>query len=424
MKEATSKTAGKAMKSAVSNRWGKRLLIIAVAAALAGCGSGNPIGKSTSAQGNGEEESFNIDLRAVIAVPGNPLTAFDISWVDQATQRYYLADRSNAGLDIYDARNNTFIHRVPGFVGVDPRGNDFSGPNGVVVIHSQNQAWVGDGPGPAMNSSVKVVDLATNTIIDTIHTGGRGRSDEMAFDPTDHLLAVVNNADDPPFMSLISTRAPRHVLRRVTFDAALGAPFGVTSFSDGVEQPVWNPRTQHFYVSIPGLNDVAGLGAVAVINPRNGHLTQLFRVHNCSPGGLALGPDQNLLIGCSDPSRTLVIAAEDGEIVREILNVGGSDEVWFNRGDNHYYLAARTNPGGPVLGVVDAESNRVIAKVTSSVNAHSVAANRHNNHVFVPLAPPRNGHPEDPNRCVQLGGPTFAGHGCIGVFWSTDGGED
>ena len=425
MKESTSKTSREAKKSSETGRWRNRVLIIAVAAVLAACGGASTIGKSTNAVSNGEGESGNLDLRAVIAVPGNPLTAYDISWVDQATQRYYLADRSNAGLDIYNARNNTFIARVPGFVGADPRGNDFSGPNGVLVIHSQNQAWVGDGPGPAMNSSVKVVDLATNHIIATIQTNGTRRSDEMAYDPTDHLLAVVNNADDPPFLTLISTQVPYHVVRRVTFDAALGAPFGVTSFSNGVEQPVWNPRTHRFYVSIPELNGVAEEGAIAVIDPRNGHLTQLFRVNNCAPGGLALGPDQQLLIGCTDPSRTVVIEAEDGEIVRQILGVGGSDEVWFNPGDDRYYLAARNNPSGPVLGVIDAESNELVTRVTTAYNAHSVAVNQHNNHIFVPLTPPRNGHPTDPNRCVDLGGPSFTGHGCIGVYWSTDDqGED
>jgi hypothetical protein len=403
------------------------VLVMAVAAVLVGWGNErNTLGESTNKSTAGEE-SGNLALRAVIAVPGNPLTAYDISWVDQATQTYYLADRSNAGLDIYNARSNTFIVRVPGFVGVDPRGNDFSGPNGVLVIHSQNQAWVGDGPGPMVNSSVKVVDLSTNPphVIDTIHTGGSRRSDEMAYDPTDHILAVVNNADDPPFLTLISTREPRHVIRRVTFDAALGAPFGVTSFSNGVEQPVWNPRTRRFYVSIPELNGVAEEGAIAVINPRSGQLTQLFRVNNCAPGGLALGPDQQLLIGCTDPSRTVVMEAEDGEIVREILQVGGSDEVWFNPGDGHYYLAARNNPGGPVLGVIDAETNEFTTSVTTAYNAHSVAVNERNNHIFVPLTPPRAGHPEDPNRCVDLGGPSFAGHGCIGVYWrSEDQSED
>jgi hypothetical protein len=41
-------------------------------------------------------------LVATMNVPGNPLDNFDIGAVDQAAGRYYLADRSNAAIDIFD----------------------------------------------------------------------------------------------------------------------------------------------------------------------------------------------------------------------------------------------------------------------------------------------------------------------------------
>jgi len=399
-------------------------MLFPAAGALVGCGSQQNRSIGSNNRSSDEEESGILALRGVIAVPGNPLAAYDISWVDQATQMYYLADRSNAGVDIINARNNTFVGLVPGFVGADPRGNDFSGPNGVLAIQSQHQVWAGDGPGPAGNSSVKVIDLTASPpqVIDTIHTNGARRSDEMAYDPRDHILAVVNNADDPPFLTLISTRPPREVLRRITFDAALGQPFGVHAFTGGLEQPVWDPETQHFYLSVPALDVVAEHGAIAVINPRTGRLTQLFRVNDCAPAGLTLGPRQHLLIGCSDPSRTIVIDA-DGAIVREILEIGGSDEVWFNPRDERYYLAARDNPSGPVLGVIDAEDNTFVTRVSTAFNSHSVAVNERNSHIFVPLTRPRPNHvPPDPNPCVAFGGPSFAGRGCIGVYWRS--GED
>ena len=77
---------------------------------------------------------------AEIAIPGEKLTAFDIGFVDQQAQRYYLADRSNKAVDIFDARTNTYIGRAPGFVGAIPRAdgsccnNAKSGPNGVLVV--------------------------------------------------------------------------------------------------------------------------------------------------------------------------------------------------------------------------------------------------------------------------------------------------
>lgn len=35
-----------------------------------------------------------------IAIPGNPLRSFDISWVNPDRGEYYLGDRSNAGIDV------------------------------------------------------------------------------------------------------------------------------------------------------------------------------------------------------------------------------------------------------------------------------------------------------------------------------------
>lgn len=56
---------------------------------------------------------------AKIAVPGKPLRAFDISWVDSASGHYYLADRSNGAIDI-----------VP-VAGPDP-----ACPNGCIAVYS------------------------------------------------------------------------------------------------------------------------------------------------------------------------------------------------------------------------------------------------------------------------------------------------
>jgi hypothetical protein len=71
------------------------------------------------------------------------LYSFDISFVDQSTQTYYLADRSNVAVDLADAKTATFIGQIsvsPPFAGVVPTatcstagGSNCSGPNGVVA---------------------------------------------------------------------------------------------------------------------------------------------------------------------------------------------------------------------------------------------------------------------------------------------------
>ncbi|MDQ2802730.1 MAG: hypothetical protein M3Y41_08610, partial [Pseudomonadota bacterium] len=80
-----------------------------------------------------------------IQVPGNPLVQFDISFVGPKMGTYYLADRSNAAVDIFDATNNVFLGRVGGFVGYDASaGTDVAGPNGIVRV-GRDELWAGDG---------------------------------------------------------------------------------------------------------------------------------------------------------------------------------------------------------------------------------------------------------------------------------------
>ena len=254
---------------------------------------------------------------------------------------YALSDRSNGALDFFDAASGRFLGRATGFVGYSKSaGFDAAGPNGVVAV-GRSEFWAGDG-----DSTVKAVDVRTRKVIASISTGGRKRADEIAYDPRDHLVIAVNNADDPPFVSFISTRT-RRLVGRLELKRA----------SDGAEQPVWNPASGLVYLSIPSLDGVKSKGAVAVIDPRTRKLLQLMPVAKCMPAGLALGPRDELLVGCSDdgisagfPARSFVMSAATGRIVARLPQVGGSDEVWSDPKAGRYYLAAVANTGGPVLG--------------------------------------------------------------------------
>jgi DNA-binding beta-propeller fold protein YncE len=332
---------------------------------------------------------------ALITVPGNPLTSFDISIVElssqtddeddrssntddrgdrssksdeRSNQTYFLADRSNKAVDIFNASSNTFETRVAGFVGFTGN-NDTSGPDGIVGVRDRHELWAGDG-----DSTVKVIDLRTDTIVASISTGGTARADELAYDQKDKLILIANDADAPPFASLIDTQT-RAVVARIPLDDA----------TNGVEQPVWDPQTHLFYMSIPQIGANAANGGVVVIDPKTRSRVGTFPVQNCQPAGLALGPKQHLLLGCSDPTAVQVMDARSGAIVATIAQVSGADEVWYNPGDNHYYVAARNNPTGPVLGIIDAKTDTWIQNVSTGPNAHSVAANPINNEIFVPL---------------------------------------
>src|SRR2546423_1983006 len=55
---------------------------------------------------------------ATMDVRGNKFDNFDMGYVDSNASRYYIADRSNAAIDIFDTQKKTFVGRVGGFVGV------------------------------------------------------------------------------------------------------------------------------------------------------------------------------------------------------------------------------------------------------------------------------------------------------------------
>src|SRR5262249_43606918 len=83
-----------------------------------------------------------LKLLKVIPIPGAPVASVDILWADQASERLYLSDRSNASMDIFDGENDVFVGRVGGFAGATANGG--GGPNGVVVT-PDNKVWAGDG---------------------------------------------------------------------------------------------------------------------------------------------------------------------------------------------------------------------------------------------------------------------------------------
>jgi DNA-binding beta-propeller fold protein YncE len=335
-----------------------------------------------------------------VEIPGNALDNFDIGTIDAGSGRYYLADRSNSSVDIFDTRAKRFLTRVTGFTGVRngpngrPAGN-ISGPNGVAFDASLKQLWVGDG-----DSTVKVLDVSATPakIMATIPTGGQRRADELTVDPRDGLVLVGNNADRPSFVSLISTKT-HSVVAKIEMPEA----------SDGIDQPVFMPETGMFYASVPVWKDDKNHGGLAVIDPKAMKMTKLIPIDGCMPAGTAHGPGTMILVGCSAGSAartpgmapvTIVVDAKTGTIVARIAGIGGADEVSYDAGKHRYYSASRDQPGGAVLGVIDANNNTLLETIPTGTNAHSVAADTQTGTVWVPLSAPN---------------PACA-HGCIGLY--------
>src|SRR5260370_9675910 len=388
---------------------------------------------TNASEREGEGKDGPVRLLRTVPIPGTPanttagkMYVFDISFVDQTTQTYYLADRSNAVVDVVDARTNELVSQLsatPAFKGFTGN-NATSGPNGVVATFPW--LFVTDA-----NSRVVTIDLRNGKTVGDVSTRGAPglRADEMAYDPKDGLLLAVNNADTPPFATLINVNkvtGALTVVKRVTFDKM---HTGVDA-TNGAEQPVWDPVSGKFYLSIPQTGTAVKDGAVVRISTI-GTVEAQYPIEFCSPAGLALGPNVDLLAGCNTIFDTagnlwdstkdvtaapiqVIVDAWTGKIDATVPGVGVGDEVWFNSGDGKYYTASATSPlrptevigstpltahGAAILGVLDARDQalkhlvptfHVPALTTgpaphAASTAHSVAANADNNHVFVPL---------------------------------------
>lgn len=358
----------------------------------------------------------HLSLIAKIRVGGNGLGAFDISYDDPAIDLYVLADRTNGSVDMVDASDDNFIGRIGGFTGNVIVGGkpdfDLSGPDGVVIVN-HSQIWAGDG-----DSTMKIIDIASRKIIDTISTNGKFRVDEMAWDQRDHLVAAANNADNPPFISVFDTNT-HQIIGKIVFDGTNGTP----DATNGIEQSQWSPQTGMIYVSVPQIGPNVADGGLSVIDPHTMKVVETYPVENCTPGGLTLGPRHQALIGCSGSfgtspnivTQSLVIDLKTGKIVKAIP-VGGDDEVWYDRGSNHYYIPGHANTDNtgtpmPELAFVDGGSNMLDGAVPMSTTSHSVAASRWNRHVFLPVGFVAPGSPAttDPNNPCRK-------HGCIAVY--------
>ena len=375
-------------------------------------------------------------LLTTIPVPSNPagnvqggaFTGYDIAYFDGTTQLMYLADRSNASVDIFSAKTNSFVGRVGSFVGIQPQpvnpatvNNDISGPDGVVVANfgGAKQLWAGDGP-----SLLKGFDLTlpgSPPLSGTpINTGASPatRVDEMAFDPKDHLLLVANNAADPPFATLVDTQS-KAIVTKITFDGKTVAQGGdghnAPNATNGIEQSVWDPsHGGRFFISIPQLNG-SGPGGVAMLDI-SGNVTHVYDFGSaglggfaaCSPAGLALGANGKLMVGCGVASQSILLdpnANGGNGSTKAFSQVSGEDMVWFDPTTDRYFLAARLNPGGPVLGIIDGLTETFLENVRTTPGDHSVAVDPVSGEVFVPFG-------------GSFGAATnsVCPAGCIGVF--------
>ena len=329
--------------------------------------------------GSAAAATTSVRLLTMIQVPGEPIESYDIGTVDEKTHLYYQTDRSNKSIDIFDVMKNTFVARVPGFVGFTGNGNT-SGGNGVSLVNNGTELWSGDG-----DSTVKVIDLKRRQIVDTISTGGKKRANETDFDPVDQVFLVGNDGTEgvePSFVTLISTKPGHKILARIPIERARQ-----------IDAPRYNPKNGLFYVSLPVIDKTDNKGGIAVIDPREGKVLRIIEVMDCAPQGLALGADDHMIIGCNAgssgskiPPLTAVFDLKTEKVIASTPKMGGSDMAGYVEKLGLYVVGGRETPSGPGIGLIDAKTNEWIQNIPAPPNAHSVIVSQANGHILVPSA--------------------------------------
>jgi hypothetical protein len=371
---------------------------------------------------------------------GGIFKTFDISFFDPATGLDYVADRSNAAVDVFAAPSDTFVTRIggtpPTFAGqqfmpnpMPPpalvANNAASGPDGVQVVNmgTQHQVFVGDSPSLLWSFNINPPTNAPTfgTAFPTLSTGGKFRVDEMSFDPIDNTLLVANNADTPAFGTLINAKT----------GAVINPSIIVTQGGSGggLEASDFNPVTKTFFLAVPQINNGNGpQGGVAEINPKTGAVIRVIDLaaigacpSGCSPSGLAAAKNGQILIGDANsgaPGSTTgaMIIDPTGATVKVIAtfpNVNGIDQVWYDPTTNKWFLAAGNNglipnvPGSnkPELVIIDAATDMITQIIQTTAGDHSVSVDPLTGEIFVPIS--------------ANGAPSVCPSGCIEVFAKT-----
>jgi YVTN family beta-propeller protein len=388
----------------------KRSYLISCLAAvsiLSACG-----GSNNSASDNASAGPRLLSTTSITGVGAGTNFGFDIGTV--AGNRYYLTDRNNAAVDVFDTATSNLLTQIKGsgasaFAGSNKTNgavdNSISGPNGVYMVG--NLLYVGD------VNSVKIVDPATQQVIKTITVGTSGkRADEGCVDAAHNLFIIATPEADTPYLTVINT-ATQAVVGTITFTDADGAA------SAGLEACQYDVAGDTVYINNDGTTAnphgefVAMTGASIRAIPKGGMVNytalpgvRTYSEGNCDPTGLAFGPGNEVAVGCREattgaPLLVQIMDRTNGRIIASV-NAGGGDEIAYDESTNRYYNAASrwtasgnastngtcsaASPCTPVLAIIDAATHAVVTKLPSGNNAHSVAVDPATGKVFMPTS--------------------------------------
>jgi len=305
-------------------------------------------------------------------IPIPPLSgktvSMDLIVIDQEAHRLYAADRTTNGVDVFDisTKDAKYLKTV----------DAGSGANGVVVAKNVNKLFAG-----LNDSNVAVIDLTSLTVTAKVSTGGKGRADELDYDPKEKKIYVANSGDG--FVTVIDA-STNTILHK--FDG-LGA---------ALEQPQYDSADGLMYMTSSDQN------AVFVFDPVKDDLVRKdVLAVLCNPQGLAINPKTNqALLGCNigraGSTGTPLTVAWDltkGIFVGVFGQVGSGDSVTYSAKTDRFYFGAHNFPHGSSIGIFSGSPIAFLTNVPtgSFSGAKNLAYDETNNLIYTQDALPGEG---------------------------------
>jgi len=382
-----------------------------------------PVALMPAGWGQGSLPNSGLIYMQTIPIPGWKPTGttgngnVDLMGYNPVTRMMYLADRTNAGVDVIDTHTNQVVGliKVPG-IPPCPIPPSAGCPNGVLVAIDLQQLVVTDGL-----DSVYVWDLRAPQAqpdVYTIPTSLGTNTDGIAYNPVNQTVYVVT--DNPPEY-LIGINLPQ---KKIVSQTAIPVSADLIAF---------NPVDGKIYISTedgdpapPNTNANAG---VYSFDPVAGTISLVSKVGPACPGhGIDIDPISNIaVVGCfggTGDKGDVAVNLTTGALVTTFTDVGGTDAVVFNPNLRRFYASGAlgtattsgcpkgTGPFTPILGVVDASgpaSGPVRLDGAACIGGgHIVGVDPITNFVYVPVTQ----YPADPTSGTT-------GVNGVMVFWDS-----
>lgn len=337
------------------------------------------VGFLVAACGGGNTSSNSSQSPSAAPLPAGVLThvdtpvlfgqtaSIDIMLIDQSAHRLYIADRTDIGVDVLDIST--------------PRARYLrtliltSAPNGLALAPDLGELFSANN-----DSTVTIFDLKSGNQVANLKTGGKGRADELDYDPKDQKVYVANSGDG--FVSVIDVKSNTIIKK---FD-------NVSSGS--LEQPRYNPADGMFYLSLSDDN------AIVQFDPSKDEMTKRWDVGvTCGPQGLAINPQTNqALLGCNNKKQEQAVLWDiaAGKVISTFPQAGAGDVTLYDSKANRFFFAAAnfTKDGAPAPEMAWFSATPPVAYVSSmatAVGSHAVAYDETNKIVYTQDQKPHDG---------------------------------